>query len=93
MVVLVYNLLSDYQRSPEFGLFGSEMHDGTDIGQAREIEAGRRYADYRHACTAELDAFADNGRITSKPTHPQFMTENDDVFVPEGRVFREEIPA
>ena len=39
VVVLVNNLLSDDQWRPEFGLFGSEMHDGTDIGQAREIEA------------------------------------------------------
>ena len=93
VVVLVNNLLSDDQWSPEFGLLGSEMHDGTDIGQAREIESGRRYADYRHACTAEVDAFADHGRITSKPARPQFMTGNDDLFVPKGRVFRDETTA
>jgi len=67
VIVLVNNLLSDDQRRPEFGLFGSETHHGADISLAREIEAGRRYADYRHAYTAELDAFDDNGGITCKP--------------------------
>ena len=106
VIVLVNNLLSDDQRRPEFGLFGSETHHGADISLAREIEAGRRYADYRHAYTAELDAFDDNGGITCKPACPQLMAENDDMsacpqlmaenddmFVPKGCVFREETTA
>ena len=91
--VVVNRLLSDHQRRPEFGLFRSETHDGTDIGQAREIKAGWCHADNRHACAAELNAFAKDGRIASKPARPQFMAENDDLFVPRGRVFLAETTA
>ena len=93
VVVLVNHFFRDDQRHPKFGLFGSETHDDADIGQEREIEAGRHHADYRHGCAAELNAFADHGRVTSKPARPQFMAENDDLFVPGSRVFREETTA